>query len=64
MRRYTKEFINEQIQLYLYCIKQGAEGSAMCADKVQQLRRILNHCEKGIITNYETVKLAVAICES
>ena len=51
MKRSTKEFIQEQQK----------QLSTSCIRDIKRLQTVINECEKGFITDFEAVVMAVEI---
>lgn len=60
MKRYVREFANDQLKSY----EQYIETNDEAREKYKQIDRIVMYCEKGLITNFEAVRGICNICEA
>ncbi len=62
MKRYTKEFITAERRQLLEFWKQGGDTREW-ARKAGKLQTILEDCARGLITDFEAVRLTVETVE-
>lgn len=63
MKRFVKEFGKAMYDQYYKVGKENPNAEVLCTYKCKRVFKVLNACEKGLMTDYEAVKQIVKICE-